>query len=115
MEKNSSGYLLPYIIHHKLKNKYTAYIPYKSTNTKINEIGSNTYLISEFLDLSTERVDYSPSYSYSYDKFIHEIGIAGSELDKIYSSIKNIQAKLKIFNCEINENLEKITIEIYDF
>jgi hypothetical protein len=102
--------LLPYISYHKLNNKYSAYIPYISLNTNIQNIAGNTYLISEFLKLSTDRLDYSPSYTYCLTNTKFEIGIEGNDLDQIYKSIKDIQLRLKNNNCIVYDNFETLEI-----
>lgn len=110
--ENKSMKLLPYINYCPSTNNYVAYIPYKTLNDEIHEIGFNTYLISKYLNLPTDRENYNPSYTYCYDEFNYEIGICGTDLDKIYEAIRGIQLKLKNKNCEIDDNLSKIEIKI---
>lgn len=108
--ENLINSLLPYIGYHKSNNKYSAYIPYICLNSHIQSIAGNTYLISEFLNLSTDRSDYSPTYTYCLTDNKFEIGIEGQDLDIIYKSIKDIQIKLKNNSCIINDNFEKLDI-----
>ena len=90
-----SDELLPYIIYHTSSKNYSAYVPYKTINENIQEIANNTYLISDYLNLVTNRSDYSPSYTYRFNNVKFEIGLVGNDLNKIYESIKNIQEKAK--------------------
>ena len=108
---NNEITLLPYIIYHLLKNEYTAYIPYKISNTNMIEHCINVYNISSYCGLSTDRSSYSPSYTYQYDDTTFEIGIIGYDLDKIYKTIKSIQKILIEKKCKVDTNLKKIKIE----
>lgn len=116
----------PYICYHTYADNYTAYIPYTLTNINqkvmmpsdkheydIDDIVNNTYMLSKLLELEC-RTDYNPSYIYSYSNTTFEVGIIGTNLIKIYDSIKNIQTLLKNkIECETENNLENIEISIF--
>lgn len=135
MDFNSS----PYIIYHSKARNYTGYIPYKIINNKktyelgehimycnetkkhikqtkcelpIEDIVNSSYLMCRLLELEYGE-DYQPSYTYKFDYNTFEVGICGTNLHKMYDSIKNIQSLLKNkIDCETDDYFENIKIYI---
>ena len=132
----------PYIIYHERNKEYTAYIPYKIVDNKsyeldyphilccpitqqsytfekycfpIKEIAISSILMCKLLGLPVDKKEYNLSYTYDWNDTIFEVGIFGTELDKIYNSIKNIQSLLKSkICCEIDDNFDNIKIQNFD-
>ena len=68
----------------------------------------------KLLGLPADKKEYNPSYTYDWNDTIFEVGIFGTDLDKIYNSIKNIQSLLKSkICCEIDDNFYNINIRYY--
>ena len=67
----------------------------------------------KLLVLPVDKKEYNLSYTYDWNDTIFEVGIFGTNLDKIYNSIKNIQSLLKSkICCEIDDNFYNINIYI---
>ena len=139
-DKNEDNLLSPYIMFHKKNKEFTAYIPYKITDNKsyeldyphtsfctltqqsykldkyncpIQEIAISSILMCKLLGLPADKKEYNLSYTYDWNDTIFEVGIFGTDLDKIYDSIKNIQSLLKSkICCEIDDNFYNINIYI---
>ena len=91
--------LLPYMLSNG--EKFTAYIPFSSTNSIFSSFTSVS--AAQYLGLPMDRKEYNPSYFFTF-KNEHEIGIIGSDKIKMLDAIREIQQKLKIQNCTVNEN-----------
>lgn len=69
----------------------------------------------KLLGLPVDKKEYNLSYTYDWNDTTFEVGIFGTELDKIYNSIKHIQSLLKSkICCEIDDNFDNIKIQNFD-